>query len=78
MHLGVNFLFPYLKDKSSWPYKQDVMHWKDWPVAQPSLLFAAVAYRDMRYFDLWKRLDHAPKDPEVIRNLPIRHPLIWL
>ncbi|HTN36466.1 MAG TPA: alginate lyase family protein [Arachidicoccus sp.] len=78
MHLGVNFLFPYLKNKSSWPYKQDVMHWNDWPVAQPSLLFAAVAYADMRYFDLWKRLDHAPKDPEVIRNLPIRHPLIWL
>jgi hypothetical protein len=26
---------------------------------------------------IWKKLDHAPDELEVIRNLPVRHPLIW-
>ncbi len=29
------------------------------------------------WLDTWKRLDHAPAGDEVIRNLPVRHPLIW-
>ena len=75
---GIQFLFPYVKDKSAWPHPRDVMHWDSWPVAQPFLLFGAAAYNNENYFQLWKRLDHDPKDEEIIRNLPVRHPLIWL
>lgn len=78
MHLGIDFLYPYLKDKSKWPYKQDVMYWSFWPVAQPSLLFAANAFHEEKYFLTWKKLDHHPTEPEIIRNLPIRNPIIWL
>ncbi len=75
---GVQFLYPYLKDKTKWPYAKDVMHWEDWPVAQPALLFAALAYQDKNWLATWKKAEHAPKDEEVIRNLPVRHPLIWI
>ena len=75
---GVDFLVPYIHDKSAWPFPQDVMYWNDWPVAQPALLFAAIYYKEPVYFNLWKSLDHAPTVPEVIRNLPIRNPLIWI
>jgi len=27
---------------------------------------------------VWERLEHAPVTEEIIRNLPVRHPLIWL
>jgi hypothetical protein len=27
---------------------------------------------------LWKSLDHAPEVEEVVRNLPVRNPIIWL
>jgi hypothetical protein len=54
------------------------MHWESWPVAQPALAFGAVAYHDQSFLDTWKKLDHDPKDEEIIRNLPVRHPLIWL
>jgi len=77
MRKGIDFMYPYIKDKSAWTYAQDVMYWNDWPVAQPSLLFGAIAYNDESYFDLWKVLDHSPNVPEVERNLPIRNPLIW-
>jgi hypothetical protein len=75
---GIAFLSPYLKDKSKWPYQQDVMHWEDWPVAQPSLVLGAVALNNADWLNTWKALNHAPENEEVIRNLPVRHPLIWL
>ena len=75
---GIEFLFPYIIDKNKWPFKHDVMYWNDWPVAQPFLIFGATAYNNNDWFNAWKKLDHAPKVDEVIRNLPVRHPLIWL
>lgn len=75
---GIEFLYPFLKDKNTWPYAHDVMHWESWPVAQPSLAFGAAAYGNTAWLDTWKKLEHAPTDEEIIRNLPVRHPLIWL
>jgi hypothetical protein len=75
---GIEFLYPYLKDKNTWPYPHDVMHWESWPTAQPSLIFGAAAYENQQWLDTWKTLDHDPQDEEIIRNLPVRHPLIWL
>jgi hypothetical protein len=78
MAKGLAFLYPYLADKSTWPYPHDVMHWNDWPVAQPGLLFGALALHRQDWWRTWAGLGHAPTDPEVLRNLPVRHPLIWL
>jgi hypothetical protein len=75
---GIEYLYPFVKDKSLWPFQKDVMHWENWPVAQPFLLFGANAYQNEAWFKTWKKLDHQPKDEEVIRNLPIRNPLIWM
>jgi hypothetical protein len=74
---GIWYLYPFIADKTKWPLKPDVMHWKDWPVAQPFLLFGANAYGNKDWLNTWKKLDHTPKEPEVIRNLPVRNPLIW-
>ena len=75
---GIEFLYPFVADKSKWPYQHDVMYWENWPVAQPFLVFGANAYDNKEWFDTWKALDHSPTVEEVIRNLPVRHPLIWL
>ena len=75
---AIEFLYPYLADKSKWPFQKDVMYWEAWPVAQPALVFCANAYRNKDWLSTWKRLEHDPKVEEVIRNLPVRHPLIWL
>ena len=75
---GIEFLYPFVADKKKWPHAQDVMYWKDWPVAQPFLVFGARAFGRKDWLDTWKELDHAPQTEEVIRNLPVRHPSIWI
>lgn len=77
MKKGIDFMFPYIEDKTKWPFVQDVMYWNDWPVAQPSLVFGAKAYDNEEYLNLWKRLSHTTDVDEVERNLPIRNPIIW-
>ncbi len=78
LQLGAAFLFPFVKDKTTWPYPPDVMYFDEWPVRHPFLLFAGEAYNKPEYIELWLKLEGYPKTPEVIRNLPIRNPLIWL
>jgi hypothetical protein len=75
---GIKYLYPFVADKTRWPLPPDVMYWKEWPVAQPFLLFGAAAYNNQQWFDTWKQLDHNPQVEEVIRNLPVRNPLIWI
>lgn len=72
------FLYPFLKDKSKWPYAHDVEHFDDLPVRSPGLLFAGLANHKPEYIDLWKHLDPDPTDKEIIRNFPIRQPLLWV
>src|SRR5215203_4963944 len=75
---GIEFLYPSVADKNKWPFQKDVMYWENWPVAQPFLVFGAVAYENKTWLTTWQSLDHNPSVEEVIRNLPVRHPLIWL
>jgi hypothetical protein len=74
---GMVFLFPYVEDKQRWPYAKDVEHFGALPVRAPCLLFCGLACSRSEYLALWKRLDPDPVDPEIIRNYPIRQPLLW-
>jgi hypothetical protein len=75
---GMTYLYPFIADKSKWTLTPDVMYWENWPVAQPFLLFGAVQFKQANWYATWAKLDHQPQVEEVIRNLPIRNPLIWL
>jgi hypothetical protein len=72
------FIYPYLEDKSKWPYRKDVEHFDALPVRSPGLLFAGRACHRSEYITLWKRLNPDPTDREIIRNYPIRQPLLWV
>jgi hypothetical protein len=75
---AVDFLFPYIEDKSKWPYTRDVEYFDDLPNRRPSLLFAGLAYRESKYIALWRTLPPDPKTAEIIRNFPIRQPVLWV
>ena len=78
LKLGMEFIFPYIEDKSTWPYDKDVYIWEEWPVRQSNLLFAGLAYNIPEYIDMYLELDANPTHPEVLRNLPVRYPAIWM
>lgn len=75
---AVEYMYPFILDKKKWPLPPDVMYYDQWPVAQPSLLFAGLAYKQPQYIALWRKLDHDPAVEEVLRNWPVRQPLLWV
>ncbi|NER17855.1 alginate lyase family protein [Spongiivirga citrea] len=76
--LGVSFLYPFISDKSKWPYQKDVMYWNEWPVRHPSLLFTGLYFDNNSYLSQWESLPSNFDNKEVIRNMPIRFPLLWV
>ncbi|MFH0988863.1 MAG: alginate lyase family protein [bacterium] len=78
MQRGMKFLFPYLADKTKWPFAKDVMHFDAFPSQRPMLLFAGLAFNEQRYIDLWKKLDPDPPNAEVQRNVPLKQPYLWV
>ncbi len=78
MRLAIEYMSPFIKDKSAWQLAPDVMFWDEWPIAHPALLFAWNHWRDDKYLALWDKYEHFPENEEVVRNLPIRNPLIWI
>jgi hypothetical protein len=75
---GVEFMYPFVENKNIWKNSPDVMYWNEWPVAQPFLLFGFSKFKNEKWYNLWEKLDHFPNTEEVIRNLPVRNPLIWI
>ena len=75
---AAEFIYPYMKDKSAWKWAKDVEHFDALPVRSPGLLFSGVACHQRRYIDLWKTLNPDPTDKEIIRNYPIRQPILWV
>jgi hypothetical protein len=75
---GIEYLYPFVVNKNDWPFQHDVMYWDSWPVAQPFLVLGAVQFGQRDWLATWQQLDHQPKVEEVVRNLPVRNPLIWL
>ena len=78
MRKGMEFIFPFIQDKSKWPGKHDVLYWEEWPVRQPSVLFAGVKFGRPEYLQVWRGLKADSQVDEVKRNVPLRHPLLWV
>jgi hypothetical protein len=75
---AIAFMVPFIRNKASWPYKHDVEHFDELPVRQPSLLFGGLALDQPDWIALWRTLDPDPTSPEIIRNFPIRQPILWV
>jgi len=78
MKNGIEFIYPYIQNKDAWPYAHDVMYWDEWPVAHPFLVFGALQTDNNEWIQSWGELEHFPMTDEVVRNLPVRNPLLWI
>jgi hypothetical protein len=78
MRKAMEFMFPYILNKKSWPLKADVMYDVEWPMRQSSLLFAGLAFGKSDYLRFWATLKADSTVEEVIRNFFIRQPVLWV
>jgi hypothetical protein len=75
---AIAWMAPFIADKAQWPLPPDIEYGDGFPVRQPSLLFGGLARGRADWLDLWQRLNPDPVIAEVVRNFPVRQPLLWL
>ena len=78
MRKGLDFMKPFLIDKSKWTGNKDVDHWNNQPEARQFMLFAALAGENGGWFDLWKTLNKKNSSDESGISMMLKNPLIWL
>jgi hypothetical protein len=74
---AIDFMLPFIADKSRWPYRKDIVHFDELPIQSLFLYLAAQAYQEPHYLEIWKKLPSKRLSEEVDRNYPIRQPLLW-
>jgi len=75
---GLDFLMPYIEDKSSWFLPDDIEHFDAWPARASFMVFAGLHYQDERYLRLYRSFPPESFNEEVRRNLAIRQPILLL
>lgn len=75
---GVEFITPFIADKSRWSYAHDVLHWDELPVKASFLLFAGRHFNVPEWVDLWNTLPAAVDiGSEVYRNTAVKLPELY-
>jgi hypothetical protein len=75
---AIAFMAPFIANRTLWPFARDIAHFDDFPVRHPSLLFGARAQDRPEWLALWRTLDADPTVAEVVRNYPVRQPVLWI
>ena len=75
---AITFMASYIADKSKWPFAKDIEYFDGFPVRHPALLFGARALDRPDWLRVWSSLNPDPAIGEVIRNFPVRQPLLWI
>lgn len=78
IQLGMEFLYPFIKNKENWTFQKDIMYWNNWPIQQASLLFVGLNTGKKKYLYLWKSLKTDESTPEIVRNTIVKNPVLWL
>ncbi|HKK73480.1 MAG TPA: alginate lyase family protein [Saprospiraceae bacterium] len=78
LYEAFQFMFPYIKDKSEWIKAPDVQYFDQLPIQSGGLLFAALAYEEEAWLEVWEQLNPKVKANEIDRTYPIRQPILWV
>lgn len=54
----MEFMYPFIEDKIKMDFTARCNVYGEWPIAQPALVFSAVNFNNIEYFNLWKNLEH--------------------
>lgn len=76
--VALEFMYPFIEDKTKWPYPPDIQYFEDLPVRGSALLFGSIAYQNNNYLNLWKALTSDTTKQEVLRTFVIKQPVLWM
>ena len=75
---AIDFILPYLLNKSAWPYTPDVMHFDAFPARASFMLFAGYKLAIPELISLYESLPLETEDEEARRNVAVRQPGLWM
>jgi hypothetical protein len=78
MQMGVDFIKPYVTDKTKWPYKKDILFWDEQPGRRPFMFFAAIIQQQPEWISIWQKCSADFPSDESLRNMPVKNPVLWL
>lgn len=73
-----DYMMPYVKDKSTWPYPPDIQNFDEVPIQTVGHLMASLAYDNQDYLEVWKNLNPDKKSEEIKRNFPLWQSSLWV
>lgn len=75
---AVDFITPYILDKSKWPYPADVMHFDAFPARAGFMVMAGCRLGREELLKLYESLPTESQDEEARRNIAVRQPMLWM
>ena len=75
---GIDFMMPFIRDISKWPFPKDVTGWEDQPGRRTFILLDAIARNNTESFSLWQELDKKMHHDDSMASFPLKCPLLWL
>jgi hypothetical protein len=78
MQKGVDYIKPYVIDKSKWPFAKDISHWDEQPGRRPFMFFAAMSQQQPEWISIWQKYSADFPSDESKRNMPLKNPILWL
>lgn len=75
---ALDFITPFVLDKSAWPYEPDVMHYDAFPARAGYMMLAGCTLGRKELLTLYDSLPPESTDEEARRNIATRQPMLWM
>lgn len=78
MGKALDFIRPFVLDKSKWTFPEDVLYWDEQPGRRPFMFLAAIHTPKTDWVEIWKNTSAEFPSEESKRNMPLKNPLLWM
>ncbi len=78
MQLGVNFMKPFVDDKTKWSFPSDILFWDEQPGRRPFMFIAALIQNEPDWITIWQKCNAGFPSDESLRNMPVKYPMLWI
>jgi len=78
MKKALNFILPFVKNPQEWPYGKDISLWENQPGPRPFMLYAAMAFRDNAWFEVWKAESAKQLKEKGNKSQSAQNRILWL